>query len=457
MQLPSQQVIILNSARVVEDLLNNRSSIYGDKCRGVMDEILGWDWGISTMPYGRRWTYARKYIHQCLNNNAVQQYRDVQQQRVRQFLQRTLEEQDGSASIKSVNYLFASIIIEVAYGIRIQGLDDPLVINIMEALETFNAIKVPGAFWVDIFPLLRYLPKWTPGVTFHQYGDLNKPKVAAARERPFKRTVQDIDNGVAPPSMVHDLLHVIREEYTDTHEYSEQEGYLKDAAGTVYGAGVETTHSTVCWFILAMAMHPHIQEKAQRELERAVGGDRLPTHEDYDSLPYVQAIIRETLRWAPAVPMGIPHRVMIDDEYEGYHIPKGCMLVPNIWDVAMCHDPEDYPNPDTFDPERHLDEEGCIDPEVRDPHTIVFGYGRRICAGRYLAKEAIFLTIASILYVFNIRPALDEDGKPMELSISTAAPRSGLFLHPERLDCTLTPRSDIAVKLVTEVYEHDTA
>lgn len=113
----------------------------------------------------------------------------------------------------------------------------------------------------------------------------------------------------------------------------------------------------------------------------------------------------------------------------------------------MCHDAMDYPNPDLFDPDRFLTEDGRINPEIRDPSTIVFGFGRRyvflfcdnfvlsylvrtcrICAGRHFAKEAIFPTIASILSVFNIQPAVDEDGHPIRISTSAAAPGGGLFL-----------------------------
>ncbi|KAJ3555335.1 hypothetical protein NM688_g2640 [Phlebia brevispora] len=456
MQLPSQPVIILNSAQVAGDLLGERSNIYGDKPRALMDKLLGWDWAMSSIPYGQRWTYARKYFHQSFNGIAVQQYRDVQQREVRRFLQRTLMEQDRKANMKSVTHPFATVILEITYGIQIQSLDDPVVVNIREALETFSEIKVPGAFWVEAFPFLRHLPRWTPGAAFHRYIDLNRPKVLAARERPFGRTLQDIarnfytclrfelnvvksikNDGTAPPSMVHDLVQALREEYSNKNEYYEHE------------AAVETTHSTICWFIVAMAMYPQVQEKAQRELDRVIGADRLPVHEDYDSLPYIQGVMLESLRWVPGLPIGIPHRSMVDDEYRGYRIPKNSTMVPNTWNVSSLG----IMMQDSFDPERYLDKEGRINPEVRDPSTIVFGFGRRMCAGRYFAKEAIFLTIASILHVFNIQPALDEDGKPMQLSIAAAAPESGLFLHPKRLDCTLAPRSDKAVKVIGEVYE----
>lgn len=75
-----------------------------------------------------------------------------------------------------------------------------------------------------------------------------------------------------------------------------------------------------------MAMYPEVQQKAQAELEAVVGAGRLPEFDD--DLPYVHAIVLESLRWMPVVPLGVPHRVTADDEYRGYRIPKGAMIIP---------------------------------------------------------------------------------------------------------------------------------
>lgn len=76
-----------------------------------------------------------------------------------------------------------------------------------------------------------------------------------------------------------------------------------------------------------MGMYPQVQRKAQEELDFVVGPDRLPTFEDKGSLPYIEAIILECLRWMPVLPLGVPHRVLIEDEYRGYRIPKGTIIM----------------------------------------------------------------------------------------------------------------------------------
>jgi cytochrome P450 len=84
-------------------------------------------------------------------------------------------------------------------------------------------------------------------------------------------------------------------------------------------------------FFLAMTLYPEIQRKAQEEIDRVIGPSRLPGFEDRPHLPYIDAIVKEVLRWHPVAPMGIPHMTTEDDVYEGYLIPKGAYLLPNIW------------------------------------------------------------------------------------------------------------------------------
>jgi len=84
-------------------------------------------------------------------------------------------------------------------------------------------------------------------------------------------------------------------------------------------------------FFLAMMVFPGIQKKAQEELDRVIGSDRLPVSKDRDKLPYIMAVMKETHRWHPVTPMGLPHSSTVEDAYKGYKIPKGSILLPNTW------------------------------------------------------------------------------------------------------------------------------
>ena len=123
-----------------------------------------------------------------------------------------------------------------------------------------------------------------------------------------------------------------------------------------------------------MIANPGAMKKAQEELDRVVGKGELPDFCHKDSLPYIDALIKELLRWSPPVPLSSPNRAMQDDVYRGYFIPKGATVIQNIW--AIFRDPNIYPDPAAFNPDRFL-KDGKINPLVFDPEDRVFGAGRR--------------------------------------------------------------------------------
>ncbi|EGN99175.1 hypothetical protein SERLA73DRAFT_182045, partial [Serpula lacrymans var. lacrymans S7.3] len=150
-----------------------------------------------------------------------------------------------------------------------------------------------------------------------------------------------------------------------------------------------------------MIQNPQVQAKAQSEIDTMVGHNRLPSFDDRPSLPYIDAVLRETLRWHPVAPLGIAHAVSNDDIYEGYHLPKGATVIANAW--AMSHDESIYFNPFSFEPDRFLSEGRLTD----DNASYVFGFGRRICVGRHAADASVWSAIVSFLAVFTIKKAID--------------------------------------------------
>jgi cytochrome P450 len=192
-----------------------------------------------------------------------------------------------------------------------------------------------------------------------------------------------------------------------------------------------------------MMLHPEIQRRAHEELDRVVGPDRLPTLQDRDNLPFIDAIVKETFRWHPIVPMGVPHVVTEDDTFDGYLIPEGAMILPNVW--WFTHDPSVYPDPMTFNPDRWL-----VENPPADSRSFIFGFGRRICPGKLLADQSVFLTIACSLAVFDIANPVDPStGKEIEPVVEFTG--GGLSHLASEYKVAITPRTAEYASMVKSV------
>ncbi|CAE6423487.1 unnamed protein product [Rhizoctonia solani] len=213
--------------------------------------------------------------------------------------------------------------------------------------------------------------------------------------------------------------------------------HVKQILITLVGAGIETTVNTLMMFFLAMVLYPEAQKKAQDELDYVLGGTRLPSFDDRTRLGCVERIVQETLRWAPVAGLALPHTCYQDDTYKGYHIPKGAIIMGNVW--AITRDETVYKNPEAFDPDRFLN--------PATPPSPVFGWGRRRCPGIHFAQSSLFITIASILATFNIEVARDKDGKQIPPSGKMI---NSLILAPEEFMLKLTPRSTKHVELIQQ-------
>ena len=170
-----------------------------------------------------------------------------------------------------------------------------------------------------------------------------------------------------------------------------------------------------------MIAFPEVQWRAQAEIDAVVGRDRLPTFSDAPRLPYVCAIIREILRWRPATPFGMPHAAAEDGWYEGMYIPKGTICISNIWHCN--HDHAVFgEDADKFRPERHLDECGELLPGPNETYQaghVGFGFGRRICVGKELAIESLFINIARILWATKLERTRDGNEEYVSLDTET--------------------------------------
>lgn len=190
-----------------------------------------------------------------------------------------------------------------------------------------------------------------------------------------------------------------------------------------------------------MILHPHVAKKAQEELDRVLGKGKFPEFSDRNDIKYIECIMKECLRWRPPLPLGIVHTSTRSSELCGMLIPEKTLVMPNIW--HMMHDDRHYRSPDIFDPDR-FEAHHPFPPKV-DPREAVFGFGRRICPGRYFAEASLWMAMSSILVAFDILPELGPDGSEILPPDSFS---SGLTSEPLQFKCRFIPRSDEIRQLI---------
>ncbi|KAG6819668.1 hypothetical protein H0H93_009748 [Arthromyces matolae] len=374
MKVLGRSFLILTSAKRTMDLLEKRSSNYSDR---------------EQLP-------------------TLELYQHVQTEEARALARRLLDD-DGNFA-QHIRQTSATILMKVTYGLSLVDNDEYMV----NAEIANDALAGSGATLLDLFPILKYVPVWFPGTNFQRKAAHIKQLIQNMVDFPFNKVKQDMLNGIVRPSIVANML----EHFQDFQRNDDEETIAKNTMGAVYIGGFNTTASSIQSFVLAMAMYPEVQLKAHTEIDAVVGRHgRLPDFSDKDSLPYVNAIVKEILRWKPVTPQ-IAHYSAEDDEYDGYFIPARTTVIGNAWSIL--HDPEMYTNPEEFDPDRFL-KNGKLDGNIRDPGLAAFGFGRRLCPGRHFAENSIYSIIVALLAVTKIEPPIDEAGNLLPLSGSMSS------------------------------------
>ncbi|KAG5651409.1 hypothetical protein H0H81_008743 [Sphagnurus paluster] len=443
----NRPMVILSDLQATRDLLEKRSSIYSDRPRFVLfSELMGWHSASTHVRYGPRFRKHRRFIQQIFNQRAAMAFHPLQERETLVLLENLI--QDPDAFTKHFKRFAASTIFSITYGHSITSLDDTFLKLVEDATALTVASGSPAATIVDFFPALRHIPTWAPFAGFKRQAIETRKAVDKMMNVPFDMVKKEMRAGSqVRPCFTSTLLEMHCEPNKGGGgSGSEDEQDIKGAAGTLYAAAEDTTVAVMQTFLLAMTWHPDVFAKAQEEVDTLLGGGagvaaRLPTLEDRGALPYLECVLKEVLRWNPPVPLGMPHRVMEDDVYRGYHIPMGTTVVANIFAILHSCD-----QPDVFRPERHE----AVSP-LPDPREVVFGFGRRICPGRHFAESSVWCMMANIVATLIVsRTAEDSEtsGVP-ELKVTP-----GFVRHPKPFACTIRPRSPAFAALIQEAKLH---
>ncbi|OAX34008.1 cytochrome P450 [Rhizopogon vinicolor AM-OR11-026] len=429
-----QRILVLGSFEAANELLAKKSTIYSDRPGLVMlGELMGLDQSFPLLGYCAGWKHQRKLAHLALNSDAIKGYAALQEEAVGLFLDSLVDNPNDFAS--QLRLASGRIVLSMTYGVPIKS---PESINFIAELEIMMEIigrgMMPGAYLVDMLPWLKRIPSWVPFNNINYIATEGRTRLLRVVGLPFEYVRQRVSTGSANTSFTATCL--------ELEGATEIEHHIRWSAGSMYGAGSETTMGTILSFILAMALYPDVQKKIRMELDRIIGHSELPTSDDRSRLPYVNAAIKETLRWNPVVPLCLPHYTSDEDIHQGFRVPKGTIVLPNIW--AMSRDNISGIAPDKFAPERFLDT--CVENTALDPYSYAFGFGKRICPGRFFADNSIFLFVTGLIASFVISPA----GPDERHTLLETPFRHGLMRFPESFQVCILPRSK---QVATELKE----
>lgn len=166
----------------------------------------------------------------------------------------------------------------------------------------------------------------------------------------------------------------------------------------------QTVSATVIWAMAYIVKNPSAMKKAQEEIRNFIGNKGFVDKDDVKRLPYLKALVKETMRLQPPIPL-IPRSASETCTVNGYEIPPKTLVFVNLW--AVGRDPEAWENPDVFNPDRFIG--SCID--FKGQHFTPFGAGRRMCPGMHIALATVELALGNLLYKFDWKMP---DGTNME-------------------------------------------
>ena len=404
--------LVISDPMVAVELMEKRSNNFSSRPRTVaMGELYFDHASILTTPYNKEWTIRRKLLHHAMTPSALRLYKPVQEAEATRLCNQLLYSPQNWEQL--LERFTSSIVFSIAYGHRIDSMQAKVLKERFEQMH-FNAqLNVPGAYAVETFPILKYVPQalapWKREI-------MEKGKEAADGNIELVDRVRDDirrskEKGTPVAESLTKLLLGVREK--EHIPLSERDFSFVPAS--LFGAGSDTTASTLCSAFLAFVTHPSTLQTAQREVDAVVGATRSPTFADASNMPYLNAVVKEVLRWRPvAVLGGTPHANTAADNYKGWHIPAGTTILGNSWAINL--NDEYYTHPHTFEPARFLEnslqEKYSSHPNMdfgsskTHPSKLghsSFGWGRRICPGAELATNSLTIALAKLIWAFDIR------------------------------------------------------
>uniref|UniRef100_A0A803M8S6 Cytochrome P450 n=2 Tax=Chenopodium quinoa TaxID=63459 RepID=A0A803M8S6_CHEQI len=397
LQLGQVTTVIVSSAAMAKEVLQKNDLHLSN--RPVIDAVRALDHhhnSIIWMSLSPLWRNLRKITNsEVFSAHKLDRSQGLRREKVRDLLNYVRKQSEAGLTVDIGQVAFTTSLNLLSNSFFSMDLGDPKSENACNFRDTTRGImeELGKPNFADYFPILKKIdPQGIRRRTSLHFGKLiDFFNIIIDQRLQGKRlpgsTIQGND--------VLDTLLGISQEKSEELPLSTIPHLLMN----LFGAGTDTTSSTLEWAMAELLCNPEKLKKAQAELQETIGKENPVEESDMARLPYLQAIVKETLRLHPAAPLLVPRKADSDVKLCGFTVPKDTQVLVNVW--AIGRDPELWENPNSFEPERFMGSE--IDVKGRDFELIPFGAGRRICPGLPLAIRMIHLMLGSLIHKFDWR------------------------------------------------------
>ncbi|KAL1736902.1 cytochrome P450 [Schizophyllum commune] len=432
-----QHLFVLSSAEAVKEILDRQSGLTADRPRLRVNDYISGDLSIVFAHYTAKWRRVRKAEHLLLSIGTVRKYIPIQEAESTQLLYNLATTPKDFH--RHLERYAGSIILSITYGRRSVRHNSSVAEAMLSNLHRFDVLVAPvHNFFLDVFPVAWKLPDFISPWKREARG------VGRERRELYMKLLGECEERMAAKEDAAFYMADVLRNQDDLGLEREQVAYL---GGDLFGAGMDTASSLLQTLVWVMVTHPEVQKKAQEEIDGVIGG--LPTYDDAENLPYVQAMIKEIHRHYVVAPLNAPHAATGDIEYKGYILPQGSVIVGNLYT---------FDEPHTFKPERFLLTPFGTKPGVDGSafrSTLMFGAGRRICPGMHLASNTIMIATMRLLWAFSFEPAKDAAG--VDIPLDRSHWKTTFIEGPLPFECSIRPRSEERAKAIEKAFKVDAA
>ncbi|XP_072021833.1 cytochrome P450 2J4-like [Amphiura filiformis] len=407
-----KRVVLLTDLQLIREAFLDKTDRFSDRVQSQLGEYIWGFKGSLVFGNGKGWKYHRRTTLRALRNFGMGK-RSLENKinEEARYLARSFEDESGRPfnPQPTVENAVSNVICSISFGNRYEY-DDPEFRSLLDYIKMFmSKLAVPSI--VSKIPKLWVTPF---------YKSLKKQTDECIS---FLRGVVEHHKATFDSNDIRDIIDVHLQDNDDECCTEEKlpRSLIWRGIFDLFAAGTDTTSNAILWAMLLLTQYPHVQEKAQQEIDDLIGRERPPSLPDRLHLPYVDATLMEIQRFRPVGCFVPPRAASVDTELRGYTILKGTPIWVNLY--AVLHSPKHWTDPEEFIPERFLSADGK---KTETPEAFIpFGLGSRICIGEQLARMELFLFMTNLLQRFTFKIP-KEDPKP------NLAGELGITLSPGR-------------------------